>query len=152
MDKETREAFETHQRYVKDFIEAAFEDPLNKAWQGADPVSGFKENGAGSRLFSEENWNDWRISLFRGFFCGWFHNGISNEIIFIGDLEVCHQWDSDQNYVFIHNAQTNDLYYATWYKSRGRTDLILHNGHPISLSTFKKLLLEMIKPLREEVF
>jgi len=133
------------QEYVKKHFDQSFKEPLKKEWIGSNPVSAFDEKG----LFTEKNWNDARVNLFRAFFSGFFHPGIHNQIVFIGDLEVAHFWCDDQNYVFIRNTQTNDLYYATWYKSRGRTDLILHNGRKITLTEFKKLLLEMLKPVRE---
>jgi len=132
------------QGQVRKDLDAVFNAPLEKKWSGADPVSGFDEKGT----FFEDNWNDARINLFRAFFLGWFHEGISNDIIFIGDLEVVHQWFEDQNYVFIRNLETNDLFYATWYKSRGRTDLILHNGQKITLTAFKNLLIELLKPVK----
>jgi hypothetical protein len=142
--QETVRMIKKIQREVRKDFGAAFTAPLEKKWSGADPVSGFDEKGT----FSENNWNDARINLFRMFFSGWFHRGISDDIVFIGDLEVMHKWFEDYNYVFIRNIKTNDLYYATWYKSRGRTDLILHNGQKITLDAFKNLLTEMLKPLK----
>lgn len=132
------------QQGVRERFDEAFEEPLKKDWEGADPVTGFDEKG----VFSEDNWNDARINLFRAFFAGWFHDGISNQIVFIGDLEIAHFWHEDQNYVFIRNTKTNDVYYATWYKSRGRTDLILRNGQKITCPQFKQLLREMLKPVK----
>lgn len=132
------------QRHVRKNLDAAFRVPFEKNWQGADPVSGFGEKGT----FSEDNWNDARINLLRAFFSGWFHEGIANDIVFIGNLEVVHQWFEDQNYVFIRNLETNDLFYASWYKSRGRTDLILHNGQKITLPAFKDLLTELLEPVK----
>jgi hypothetical protein len=68
--------------------------------------------------------------------------------VIIGDLEIAHRWEDDQNYVFMRNTKNNALYYMTWYKSRGRTDLILRNGEKITLPEFRELLEEMLKPLR----
>jgi hypothetical protein len=135
------------QRAVKSGFDIAFAEPLKKEWKGEDPVSGFDEKG----VFSEANWNDARVNLLRRFFAGFFHDGISNEVVFVGDLEVGHIWQDDQNYVFIRNAATNDVYYATWYKSRGRTELILHNGQKITLENFKRLMLELLNPVHEIV-
>lgn len=143
---ETCKYLEEHQKFVKEEMDNAFKNPTEiPEGVKSDPINiAFDENDD----FTDDNWNDRRISLFRHFFSGWFHDGISFEIVFIGDLEISHQWDEDQNYVFIRNTRTNDLYYATWYKSRGRTDLILHNGKKISLSSFKNLLLEMLESIK----
>ena len=132
---------------VKKEFDGAFAEPLKKRWKGGDSVSAFDK----CQVFTENNWNDARVSLFREFFVGFFHAGINNEVVVIGHLEVGHIWQDDQNYVFIRNFVTNDVYYATWYKSRGRTELILHNGQKITLENFRKLMLEMLKPPRERV-
>uniref|UniRef100_A0A6M3XY25 Uncharacterized protein n=1 Tax=viral metagenome TaxID=1070528 RepID=A0A6M3XY25_9ZZZZ len=128
------------QAYVKKNLDRAFQNPTEKLWKGDDVNIAFDINDK----FTEDNWNDRRISLMRGFFYGWFYDGILNQIVFIGNLEVSHQWHDDQNYVFIRDIGTNDLYYITWCKSRGRTDVILHNGQHISLENFKELLVKML--------
>jgi len=144
-DKEIADTIRTIQADVKARLDDAFKNPLKKEWQGSDPTAGFNDK----EVFSDDNWNDGRISLFRTFFASaWGGGGISNQLVFIGDLEIVHEWHEDQNYVFIHNCRTNDLYHMTWYKSRGRTELILCNGHKITLGEFKALLVEMLKPQR----
>jgi len=127
----------------------AFDSPLEKNWKGSDPFPAFDADGN----FLEDNWTDARIGLFREFFASMFAPAaISNQIVTIGDLEIAHEWEDDQNYVFIHNTKTSDLYYVTWYKSRGRTDRILHNGKKITLPEFRKLIEEMLKPPMERVY
>jgi len=93
------------QQEVKKTCEAIFEKPLEKTWKGSDPEAGFDENS----VFSTNNWNDARINLFRSFFAGLFHNGISNEVVYIDDLEIVHFWSEDQNYVSIRNEKTGYL-------------------------------------------
>jgi len=136
------------QRDVSKQFKEAFDSPLKQEWAGSAPIAGFDERG----VFSEENWNDARINLFRAFFSGLFHDGISDQVVYIGDVEIGHMWQDDQNFVFIRNVKSNDVYYVTWYKSRGRTDLILHNGKKITLENYKKLLNEMLKPIAEQVY
>jgi len=143
MDKGTLEYIKEHQEFIKESIDKIFKNPTKKNWKGADVQIAFNEKF----FFTTDNWNDRRINLFRGFFSGLMHNGIHNEIIFIGDLEIIHQWNDDENYVFIRDIKRNNLYYATWYKSRGRTDLILKNGKPINLTAFKVLLMKMTQPV-----
>ena len=149
--KETIKCIEKQQKFVRLNIEEAFEEP----WKIPDGITSdsisvaFERAGIFNKLlFTSDNWNDRRISLFRHFFSDWFGDGIHNEIVFIGELEIVHQWDEDQNYVFIRNINTNNLYYITWYKSRGRTDSFLKNGNHITLTEFRYLLEEMLKPIR----
>ena len=148
MRKELVKTLKRTQKEVRRDFKKYFNNPALKEWQGADVELAFDNKN----IFTEDNWNDRRIHLFRSFFCGWFHDGICNEVAFIGKLEILHLYLEDQNYVFIRNTGTNDLYYATWYKDRGRTDLILHNGQKITLYNFKKLLLEMLKQPNLEEF
>jgi hypothetical protein len=145
MQDETAGEVRAIQRDVKKRLEGAFDSPLKKDWAGDDPKGGFDEKG----VFSEDNWNDARINLFRSFFSGFFHGGISNQTVHLGSLSVTHRWDDDRNFVYMVDSNTGAVYYATWYKSRGRTDVILRNGQKITLENYRQLLQLMLQPLQE---
>lgn len=150
--KEDIKCIKDQQKYVRENIDKAFSNPTEIPEGVTSDSIQVAFDRYNEDVFKTDNWNDRRISLFRHFFGGWFYSGgMRNGIVFIGELEIVHQWDEDQNYVFIRKCIDNDLYFITWYKSRGRTDLFLKNGKPISLKEFRELLEEMLKPIQHSL-
>jgi hypothetical protein len=135
----------TLQTEMRESMTKYFANPTLKEWNGADVQVAFDEHG----VFKRDNWNDRRMHLFRLWFDGLSSDSVRNDFVCVGNLTIAHLWEDDQNYVTIQNDLTKDCYEITWYKERGRTDNFQLNHKPITLTQFKDLLTEMLKPEKE---
>jgi len=143
--KEQKAFLKECQDEIRSNIDKCFDNPTLKEWQGDDVQVAFKIPPFFWQLvFTGNNWNDRRIHLFRQFFGGWSTGSIRDQQIYIGDLTIVHMWDDDENYVYIFDNVTHDLFHVEWYKDRGRTDLFIKNGGSITLYDFRQLLQKML--------
>lgn len=150
---------------TKEYLKQLVENRLNEAKNedshyGSLPKSLFNEDGA----FNKDNWNggddiirqftrelEWDEPYTKEFEIEY---NSSNYIMNIsGDLIAVHSGFSDQNYIQIttysqahieeldnYSEWKFDQYLVTYYKSRGKTELILKNGKPININEYVELL------------
>lgn len=100
----------------------------------------FDEHG----VFTDDNWNDPFINLFRQAFA---RAEYTDEPIRIGLLTIRHHWHNDQNYYLIEDAYERP-YVMSVYKHRGRTEAFYEaaTGRPIRRETAKDLYKQMTDP------
>jgi hypothetical protein len=55
-------------------------------------------------------------------------------------LRIDPWWFADQNYYSVFDFNEDFMWFVTWYKSRGKTDMILFQGQPCPKHSAKKLL------------
>lgn len=51
-------------------------------------------------------------------------------------LFFCHEWSDERN----EEKENFDIYFFSWYKNRGRTDVATFNGQPMTEEQYCKLL------------
>ena len=94
--------------------------------------------------FTDDNWNDPFITLFRIAFAPAEY---AETPIRVGFLTIRHYWHNDQNYYLIKDKH-EDPYVMSFYKHRGRTEAFYkaETGRPIMRVTAKKLYEQMTDP------
>lgn len=100
----------------------------------------FKKSGR----FCLRNWRDKHCMQLRNVIYEKL-NGFDKQFAKFGKFEIRYMWYADQYYVWILDLENNFLYLVTWYKERGKTDMILFQGEPIYLDELKYLLKRLKK-------
>ena len=94
-------------------------------------------------IFNENNWNC--CDLLRGFLLTkLYDNGVKLDLT-INNIHLtadcCYDNDDWRGYILLESGVNYyDLYTITWYKHRGRTESIMKNGEPITLTDYVMLL------------
>lgn len=89
-------------------------------------------------IFNKNNWNSGQDIL--RYFLLFTYNRCKNHIIYNNKLDIHIMFKDDTWNSVIIDRVNNDLYYTTWYKSRGRTDKITKNGEIITLDEYIEIL------------
>lgn len=80
--------------------------------------------------FTPDNWNGGDI-LRKFLLNNWFHD------IHTTDYTIKYYWVDDQTTIYIFGE--NEWFEISWYKSRGRTERIKHNGQDIYIDDYIRL-------------
>lgn len=104
---------------------------LDSGRYGSEPIFLFKLDDW-DRPFNPDNWNGGDILR---------HFLYNNDFAYIGSFEIKYYVVDDQTTIFLFAS--NKWYEISWYKSRGRTDIIKMNGEPICLDDYIKLCNEL---------
>lgn len=90
-------------------------------------------------VFNKDNWNSGQ-DLLRYFLLFIYDYNLKNHIIYENKIDIHILFKDDTWTGVIIDRDNNDVYYISWYKSRGRTDKILKNGEPITLDEYLEIL------------
>ena len=105
---------------------------LDSGLYGSEPTFLFKPDKYDPTdwIFNHDNWNGGDI--LRHFLYDNFY-----EVTRVGSFEIKYYIVDDQTTIFIFDS--SNWYEISWYKSRGRTDIIKMNGDPIYLDDYVNL-------------